>query len=147
MFRVAVMLLAALLAAWSPASAAAAAQPGPQPLKPVQVFDVARGKVVATIDNDDVFQAHARSWLAGVTGVSAKVQPEDKCGYVFRVPLREPVAVSTGSVKLTAAEVFLFYCPGEAPRLLAIDTSRKAYFLELKAELGPFLEKTGVPTL
>jgi len=144
MFRIAVLLLAAVLAA---GTAAAAAPPEPQPLKPVQVFDIARGKVVATIDNDESFQTHARSWLGGVTGVSARAQPEEKCGYVFRVPLREPVPVAAGSVKLTAGEVFLFYCPGEAPRLLAIDTSRKAYFLELKAELGPFLEKAGVPTL
>jgi hypothetical protein len=125
-------------------SAQAQAEPE-QLLKPVQVFDVAVGKVAKTVANDQEYQTYAKQWLNSVTGLSPKVKPDDKCGYVFRVPLEKPVVVRTKDLLLTAEEVFLFHCPGKLDQLLVFDQQRKAYLLLFQSDLKPFFAKIGIP--
>ncbi|SFI30323.1 hypothetical protein SAMN02799624_00228 [Paenibacillus sp. UNC496MF] len=108
--------------------------------RPVQAFDVVAGKVVKTVPNGPEFQGYAKSWLKGVTGLSPKLQAEDKCGYVFRIPLDEPTAVKAGSEQITTQDVFLFYCPKKPQLLLIFDENRKPYLLKFKANVKPFLK-------
>lgn len=115
------------------------------PLKPVQVFDVEAGKVVHTLPNDTEYQEMAKRWLLSVKGLSPKVSPDDRCGFVYRVPLAEPYTVRVGEVPITVQDVFLFYCKRTDPVLLVFDPNNKPYLLTFDADLSPFLRKIAAP--
>ncbi|SDW59973.1 hypothetical protein [Paenibacillus sp. CF384] len=108
--------------------------------RPVQAFDVVAGKVVKSVPNNAEFQGYAKSWLNSVTGMSPRLQAEDKCGYVFRIPLDQPTAVKAGALQVMTQDVFLFYCPKKPQLLLIFDENRKPYLLQFKANIKPFLK-------
>ncbi|MFC0332758.1 hypothetical protein ACFOLF_02220 [Paenibacillus sepulcri] len=112
--------------------------------RPVQAFDIAAGKVVKSVPNSKEFQTYAINWLGSVTGLAPQTKPDDKCGYVFRIPLNEPAVVQAGSVTVRTADVFLFYCPGKPQILLIFDENRKPYLLQFKADTKPFLAQMGL---
>ncbi|QHT61804.1 hypothetical protein GXP70_18695 [Paenibacillus lycopersici] len=135
-------VFALLLCLVYPSSANAAANEGEggTGLRPVQAFDVVAGKVVKTVPNTPDFQNYAKSWLKANTGLSPKLQAEDKCGFVFRIPLDEPTAVKAGADQVTTQDVFLFYCPKKPQLLLIFDENRKPYLLNFKSNIKPFLK-------
>jgi hypothetical protein len=143
--RVLLVLLAAFVCLLTvPASARAAASEEPA-MKPVQVFDVKAGKVVRTIPNDAEYQQFAGGWLKSVTGLSPKVRPDEKCGFVYRVPLQKPYPLQVDKLSFSVSDVFLFYCTGTEPILLVFDEARRPYLLNIKADLKPFLRKIAAP--
>ncbi|CAH1196006.1 hypothetical protein PAECIP111893_00793 [Paenibacillus plantiphilus] len=113
--------------------------------KPVQAFDVAAGKVVKTVPNSKQYQDYARSWLASVTGLSPQVEANEKCGYVYRIPLTETASVKTTGLNVQVTDVFLFYCPNKPALLLIFDENRKPYLLQFKADIQPFLKTIAIP--
>ena len=115
------------------------------PGRPVQVFDVKAGKVVRSVPNDAEFQQMAREWLRSVTGLSPRLQPGEDCGFVYRVPLTEPVAVRAGGMTITVRDVFLFHCERKKPLLLVFDSGNRPYLLNFEADLRPFLRKLAAP--
>lgn len=131
-----------LLAVPAAARAAASEEPG---MKPVQVFDVKAGKVVRTIPNDAEYQQFAQGWLKAVTGLSPKVRPDEKCGFVYRIPLQQPYALQIDKLSFAVSDVFLFYCNGTEPILLVFDEARRPFLLTFQAELKPFLRKIAAP--
>ncbi|MBW7474134.1 hypothetical protein K0T92_05215 [Paenibacillus oenotherae] len=129
-----------------PYSAAAhAGSEGTEQPKPVQAFDVEAGKVVKTVPNSKEYQAFAKSWLDSVTGLAPQISANEKCGYVYRIPLMEPVSVKTTGLAVQTSDVFLFYCPNKPPLLLIFDENRKPYLLLFKADIGPFLKTIAIP--
>ncbi|QJC54317.1 hypothetical protein HGI30_10485 [Paenibacillus albicereus] len=131
------LLLAGLLPQAASASAPAKSD------RPVQVFDVRAGKVVQSFPNEDAYQQIARSWLDAAEGLSPNLSPDDDCGYVFRIPLREPASLKVGRLHLRAEDVFLFYCPEREPELLVFDERKKPYLLTARPDLRPFFERIG----
>jgi len=137
-----VLFAACLFVLTAPAPASASEEPA---MKPVQVFDVKAGKVMRTIPNDAEYQKIAQSWLKSVTGLSPKMKPDEKCGFVYRIPLQKPQPLTVGKLSFTVRDVFLFHCPDADPILLVFDEARRPYLLELKADLKPFLRKIAAP--
>ncbi|EXX91117.1 VirB6 component [Paenibacillus darwinianus] len=135
------VLSAAAVLLWAMPAASA---PDPS-VKPVQVFDVKAGKVVKTIPNDAEYQRYAAEWLSSVTGLSPQLKPNEKCGFVYRVPLSRPIATKVGGQTIEVDDVFLFYCEEFEPVLLVFDAERKPYLLNFKADLKPFLRKIAAP--
>lgn len=119
-----------------------AAEPGP---KPVQVFDIAAGKVVKSIPNDAEFQSMAAAWTGSVTGLAPQITSDPSCSYVYRVPLDQPVTVKSNEVSVTAGDLFLFYCKDKPPLLLMFDSERKPYLFLFSADINPFVKKVGIP--
>ncbi|XEC92684.1 hypothetical protein AB6A23_14890 [Paenibacillus tarimensis] len=115
-------------------------------LKPVQVFDIQAGKVVKTLDNDKQYQAFAGAWLKSVSGLAPQLQPEEKCGYVYRIPLAKPAVVKYQNLQLQIEDVFMFYCPDKQPVLLVFDMNRRPFLFQFKADIKPFLKKVGIPS-
>lgn len=147
-FKPIVSLLAAvavLLLFGQAASAAGGPPADAGAIKPVQVFDVAAGRVVKTMPNDAEFQAFAAAWLQSVTGLAPQVQAGADCPYVYRVPLAKPATVTAGTVKVETADVFLFNCRSKPPLLLVFDAQRRPYLLQFQADIAPFVRKTGIP--
>ncbi len=133
-------------------SAAPASSPGATKALPplssggersVQIFDVAAGQVVRTLDNSAEFQAVARQWLHDVQGMSPNFTPDDSCGYVFRIPLKDVHKVKLEKASFEVQEVFLFYCRGREPEMLAFDLKNKPYLLRVNTDLRPFLALAG----
>ncbi|MFD0713635.1 hypothetical protein [Paenibacillus sp. GCM10027626] len=112
----------------------------PSALRPVQVFDVTAGKVVKTVENNVKFQRIAGEWLRSVSGPAPQTKIGDKCGYVFRLPLATPSEVKVGDHTVTAADLFMFYCPQKPQLLLVFDQNRKPYLLQFTADIKPFLK-------
>ncbi|BBH19669.1 hypothetical protein Back11_10140 [Paenibacillus baekrokdamisoli] len=126
------------------AAGAKAHDDGTSQQRQIQVFDVNAGKVIKTAPNSKEYQDYAKSWLGSVSGLSPKVGVNDKCGYVFRIPLDQPAAVKAGTVTVQTSDLFLFYCPGKAQLLLIFDENRKPYLLEFKADIKPFLKSLDI---
>lgn len=138
-----IAVIALFLCLMVPAAAGAAKHDessGPDQ-RPVQAFDVVQGKVVKSVPNSAEYQDYAKLWLKGVTGLSPKLSADDKCGYVFRIPLDEPTAVKAGNEQVMTQDVFLFYCPKKPQLLLIFDENRKPYLLTFKGNIKPFLKK------
>ena len=137
-----VLLAAVLVVLAVPASVFASEEPA---MKPVQVFDVKAGKVVRTIPNDAEYQKIAQGWLKSVTGLSPAMKPDEKCGFVYRIPLLKPQPLAVGKLSFTVRDVFLFHCPDANPLLLVFDEARRPYLLDLTTDLKPFLRKIAAP--
>lgn len=112
--------------------------------RPVQIFDVAAGKVVQTFDNSADYQKIAKDWLNTAEGLSPSLSINDKCGYVFRIPLEQPYQLQKGSLSFQVEDVFLFYCKDRDPELLVFDAQKRPYLLTVKPDLTPFFAKTGL---
>ncbi|MCA0754359.1 hypothetical protein KP806_04810 [Paenibacillus sp. N4] len=120
------------------------AEPGQ---KPVQVFDIAAGKVVKMIPNDPEFQSMAAGWTGSVTGLAPQITSDPSCSYVYRVPLDKPVTVKANEITVTSDDLFLFYCKDKPPLLLMFDSERKPYLFLFSADITPFVKKVGLPAL
>ncbi|MFB9330539.1 hypothetical protein ACFFSY_31740 [Paenibacillus aurantiacus] len=114
------------------------------PMRPVQVFDVAAGKVVKSVPNSPEYQNIASAWIKGAKELAPQLQPDEKCGYVFRIPLDAPASIKAGSVTVQATDVFLFYCPDKPKLLLIFDENRKPYLFQLNVDVKPFMSKIGL---
>lgn len=112
--------------------------------RPVQAFDVTAGKVVKSVANTKEYQAFAKKWLASVTGLAPQLTTDDKCGYVFRIPLDQPATVRTTGLNVQTSDVFLFYCPDKPQLLLIFDENRRPYLLKFTADIKPFLRTIGI---
>lgn len=147
--RLAVMLLAccslflyARIAAAQPALSSPGSEVG---LKPIQVFDVAAGKVIKTIPNDASYQAFAASWIGSITGLAPQVTNDESCSYVYRIPLEKAVTIKTNETIVASDDLFLFYCKDKPPLLLVFDEKRRPYLFLFKADIKPFIQKVGIP--
>jgi hypothetical protein len=114
-------------------------------LKPVQVFDVAAGKVTKTIPNDAKYQAMAASWVGSITGLAPQITNDSSCSYVYRVPLEKAVTIKSNDVSVSSDDLFLFYCKDKPPLLLVFDEKRRPFLFLFKADIKPFIEKVGIP--
>ncbi|KRE54436.1 hypothetical protein [Paenibacillus sp. Soil522] len=149
--QIAAMLLAccslflyAQVAAAHPALSTPSSEAG---LKPVQVFDVAAGKVIKTIPNDADYQAFAASWVKSITGLAPQLTSDESCSYVYRVPLEKAVSIKVNEITVASDDLFLFYCKDKPPLLLVFDEKRRPYLFLFKADIKPFIQKVGVPAL
>lgn len=118
-----------------------------QALRPVQVFDVAAGKVVKSISNDAEFQKHAAAWTGSITGLAPQMTSDASCTYVYRIPLAVPMSIKINEISVSTTDLFLFYCKDKPPLILVFDENRKPYLFLFNADINPFLKKVGVPAM
>lgn len=123
---------------------APAAEPS---LRPVQIFDIAAGKVVKTVPNSKKIQKFAASWIGSITGLAPQIKNDASCSYVYRVPLAKAVTIESDQISVTANDLFLFYCKEKPPVLLVFDQQRKPFLFLFKADITPFVKKMGIPKL
>ncbi|TYP72638.1 hypothetical protein [Paenibacillus methanolicus] len=138
-----VALCAALLLLPSVTQASALEEAG-APVRPVQVFDVAAGKVVKSVPNSPEYQQIAKTWIKEAKELAPQLQPDEKCGYVFRIPLDHPAVIKASGITVQATDVFLFYCPEKPKLLLVFDENRKPFLFQLNVDVKPFLNKVGL---
>ena len=109
--------------------------------RPVQIFDVSAGKVIKNIPNDVQFQTLAKSMLSSVTGLAPQISPDNKCSYVYRIPLTEPYNVTVGQLSFKTNDLFIFHCTDTQPIILTFNEQRKPFMLHFQADLTPLINK------
>lgn len=108
---------------------------------PVQVYDMGAEKVTKIVPNNAEYQRQALSWLHSATGLAVQLDLDEKCGYIYKVPLERTADVDIEGVKVQVNDVFLIHCPHKKPLLLVFSKKeRKPYLLVFKADIKPFLE-------
>lgn len=113
----------------------------------VQVFDVAKGKVVHTVANSPQFQKTAEQWLSQITSLAPEIQPDMKATYIVRVPVDPAKTLNVGQVTLPVKEIFLFYYSdaSKEPLLLMFDENKKPYFFHIHEDIKPFIQSLNIP--
>lgn len=111
----------------------------------VQVFDVKKGQVVQTTENNDYFQENVHQWLSGITGFAPEVSPDLKAKYIVRVPVKPAATLKVGTTKLNVIEVFLFYYEDKEPMLLIFDEAKKPYIFNINNDVKPFIQYLSIP--
>jgi len=111
----------------------------------VQVFDVKKGQVVQTTENNEYFQKNVHQWLSGITGFAPEVSPDLKAKYIVRVPVKPAATLQVGTTKLNVMEVFLFYYEDKEPILLIFDETKKPYIFHIHNDVKPFLKYLAIP--
>lgn len=111
----------------------------------VQVFDVKKGKVVLTTENNEQFQKFAHQWLKGIKSFAPEVQPDMTATYIFRIPMNPPATLQIGSTNLHVAEIFMFYYADKEPLLLIFDENKKPYLFHTSEDVTPFVQYISIP--
>jgi len=113
----------------------------------IQVFDVAKGKVVHSIANSPQFQQTAEQWLSQITSLAPEIQPDMKATYIVRVPVAPVKTLTVGQVALKVKEIFLFYYSdtSKEPLLLMFDENKKPYFFHIHEDITPFIQSLNIP--
>ncbi|WP_248928217.1 hypothetical protein [Paenibacillus hamazuiensis] len=111
--------------------------------RPVQVFDVTQGKVVAALPNTPEIQQEARQWINAIKGFAAQIKGEPKDGLVLRIELAEPALLPPEISREPASEVFVIIHadPRRPAQLLLFTKKGQPLLVDTQAELTPFLRK------
>jgi len=113
----------------------------------VQVFDVAKGKVVHTVANSPQIQKTAEQWLSQITSLAPEIHPDMKATYIVRVPVEPVKTLNVDHVALKVKEIFLFYYSdtSKEPLLLTFDENKKPYFFHIHEDITPFIKSLNIP--
>ncbi|MCS7461776.1 hypothetical protein N0M98_16600 [Paenibacillus doosanensis] len=124
----------------APNAASAASQ------APIQVFDVQKEQVVATLPNSPAFREQADHWLRAVRRLSERSRIEAETGIVVHIPLDPPLPVSHKWLSFQAAEIYLFVDPQEkeSPHLLVFSSEGKPYVFDCPEKPDLFLQQHGL---
>lgn len=131
--------IASVASAWDPTSEKGDAVP------PLQLFDMQQERIIKTLPNSETYQTEAKKWLGSVKGLAPQITIGHKCGYIIRVPLKDPAQVKLPKVILEVKDVFLIYCPDKEPLLLIFSTERKPFLLQFTADVKPFMQQLLTP--
>jgi hypothetical protein len=129
------LLAVALLVSSAPQSAKAA--------EGAEVFDIAKGEVVRTIENSSSLQDLVKGWLssAGELAGSLNIEPGD--GIAIKVPMTPPYPLQKEWIMGTVTEVVLFIgrSPKYEPTLLVLTRENQMAAVRLKEQnLEKFLK-------
>jgi len=131
-------LIALGMGMFAPSSyAAITAQPNE--LQPIQQFELKSEKIVKVVPNNDAFQKEALSWLNTATGLSTQLSLDDKCGSIYKVPLKKEITKEFKGLTFVVSEIFLIYCPTKDPLILVFNKERKPFLLTFSADVKPFI--------
>jgi hypothetical protein len=107
---------------------------GAQAAEGAEVFDIAKGEVVRTIENSSSLQDLVKGWLssAGELAGSLNIEPSD--GIAIKVPLTPPYPLQKEWIMGTVTEVVLFIgrSPKYEPTLLILTRENRMAAVRLK---------------
>lgn len=119
------------------------ANPTPAPpattLPPIQQYELKSDKIVKVVPNNDTYQDMALSWLNSATNLSTQLSLDDKCGSIYKVPLKKEVVKEFKGLTFVVSDIFLIYCPDKEPLLLVFNKERKPFLLLFSKDVKPFV--------
>lgn len=109
-------------------------------LGPIQQYELKSDKIVKVVPNNDAFQKEALSWLNSATNLSTQLSLDDKCGSIYKVPLKQEVTKEFKGLTFVVSDIFLIYCPEKKPLLLVFNKERKPFLLLFSSDVEPFIK-------
>ncbi len=109
-----------------------------QALGQVEIFDIEKGLVIGSYDNNAGFRKEAQKYLDSISGMYGNVKVFPKAGYIVKIPLEPPVKLSA---KLPAAAeieyvdtLYVIFPSQGKPYLLLLDGQTKPFCFNFDAD-------------
>ncbi|RHW39075.1 hypothetical protein D1B31_14040 [Neobacillus notoginsengisoli] len=128
-------IITVLLAGLIPTTNAAA-----QTERPIEIFDVMKGKVILTTKSTPNVQREVKKYIEGITGVFPKINPIPSEGFMIRVPLEPAVIVNTQLFRGPVNEVIIIFSGQEEPYLMFLDDKNRLLVFTFKGNTDRLLE-------
>ncbi|WP_316569460.1 hypothetical protein [Neobacillus sp. YIM B06451] len=106
----------------------------------IELFDIAKGKVVMTAQPTPKVHEEVGKVLAGITGPYPKLNPVPGEGFMIKVPLEPSVRVKTQLFTGLVDEVIIIFPPYENPHLMFFDDKGRALAFNFKGDAARLLE-------
>ncbi|WP_409271837.1 hypothetical protein V1499_19595 [Neobacillus sp. SCS-31] len=106
----------------------------------IELFDIAKGKVVMTAQPNPKVHEEVGKFLAGITGAYPKLNPVPREGFIIRVPLEPSVKVKTQLFTGPVDEVIIIFPAYENPHLMFFDDKGRALAFNFKGDTAKLLE-------
>ncbi|HEX2946141.1 MAG TPA: hypothetical protein VHT96_09335 [Clostridia bacterium] len=106
----------------------------------VEIFDIEKGSVTGSYNNNAVFRKEACKYLGSITGMNGNVKVFPKLGYIVKLPLEPPVKASSKYLKAAGInfvdKIYVIFSSHGRPYLLILDGQSKPYCFNFEADLS-----------
>ncbi|RDU37864.1 hypothetical protein DRW41_08590 [Neobacillus piezotolerans] len=106
----------------------------------IEIFDIAKGKVVMTSQPNPKVNLEVGKYLAGISSVYPKLNPVPREGFMIKVPLEPSVRVKTQLFTGPVEEVIIIFPAYENPHLMFFDDRGRALVFNFKGDAAKLLE-------
>lgn len=111
---------------------------GGQKTEQVEIFDIEKGLVVGSYENNAGFRKEAIKYLDSISGMYGNIKVFPKAGFIVKIPLEPPVKISS---KLPAAAgieyadtIYVIFPSQGKPYLLLLDGQSRPFCFNFNAE-------------
>ena len=104
-----------------------ATSPAPESGSEIQIFDVAKGKIVKKMSSGPAVEAEAEKIINSITGLYAKVKPFPEKGYIVRVPCNPALIVQNSYINATVDKMYIIFTQNEPPIVLILDSKDRPF--------------------
>ncbi|WP_059174040.1 hypothetical protein [Bacillus sp. FJAT-27445] len=105
----------------------------------IEIFDIAKGKVVKTAQPNPKVQQEVKKFLTGITGIYPKLNPVPSEGFMIRVPFEPRTMVKTSLFNGPVDEVIIIFPAYENPYLMFFDDKGRALVFNFKGDTAKLL--------
>lgn len=114
------------------------------PQAQVEIYDVAKRKVIHSKPISFITQKEAAKYIKGIDDIYVKVNPIPKAGQMIKIPLEPPIAVKNEWMDSLVDEVIVIFPKGEKPYLMMFDDENQYHFLQFKGSADDLLKYLGI---
>lgn len=117
-----------------------ATSPAPEASNEVQIFDVAKGRIVKKMKTCEGIQRQAEKIVNSMSGLYVKVQPLPEKGYIVKIPFNPPVMVQNPYINAMVDKIFLIFTEKEPPFLLILDEKDRPFAYNFSAKTDDLMK-------
>ncbi|CAM3458388.1 hypothetical protein [Marinicrinis lubricantis] len=108
-------------------------------IRPVEVFDVTKGKVVKKIPYTPEIQKETISILKSIDGLVTSLKIDPKKGIALRIPVDPAVQLNHSFFKDQVSDAFIFLARAEKPYMLLFTRDNKPVLVHFKHDVQPLV--------
>lgn len=106
----------------------------------IELFDIAKGQVVASVSSDAEIQREVEAYLRDITGVYVKLNPIPAKGFMAKIPLTPSVEIQSQLLKASVDEVVIIFPEDGRPYLMVFEENSPLFF-HFRGSAEELLEK------
>lgn len=111
--------------------------------KKIEVFEIAKGKVIKEVPINREIQMEIEHYLKEISGVYQKVKPIPSAGIMIKIPLDPVVRVENQWLTQFIDEVIIIL-PADGNPVLMIPDEKRVLFFTFKGKIEPLLKMLNV---
>jgi hypothetical protein len=104
----------------------------------VEVFDIEKGLVIGSHDNNAGFRKEAQKYLNSISGMYGNLKVFPKVGYIVKIPLEPPVKAPEKLMEAAGVEyadtIYIIFPSQGKPYLLLLDEQDRPYCFNFEAD-------------